>query len=86
MADKGHNSKASDDRLKLLIERIERLNEEKKGIADDIKDVFAEAKAVGYDTKIMREIIRLRKMKPDDLREMETMLDTYKTALGMGYV
>lgn len=86
MADKGHNSKASDDRLKLLIERIERLNEEKKGIADDIKDVFAEAKAVGYDTKIMREIIRLRKMKPDDLREFEAVLDTYKTALGMGYV
>lgn len=86
MADKGHNSKASDDRLKLLIERIERLNEEKKGIADDIKAVFAEAKAVGYDTKIMREIIRLRKMKPDDLREFEAVLDTYKTALGMGYV
>lgn len=86
MADKGHNSKASDDRLRLLIERIERLNEEKKGIADDIKDVFAEAKAVGYDTKIMREIIRLRKMKPDDLREFEAVLDTYKTALGMGYV
>lgn len=86
MADKGHNSKASDDRLKLLIERIERLNEEKKGIADDIKDVFGDAKAVGYDTKIMREIIRLRKMKPDDLREFEAVLDTYKTALGMGYV
>jgi len=86
MADKGHNSEAADDRLKLLIERVERLNEEKKGIADDIKDVFAEAKAVGYDTKIMREIIRLRKMKPDDLREFEAVLDTYKTALGMGYV
>lgn len=86
MADEGHNSEAADDRLKLLIERVERLNEEKKGIADDIKDVFAEAKAVGYDTKIMREIIRLRKMKPDDLREFEAVLDTYKTALGMGYV
>lgn len=86
MVDKGHNSEAADDRLKLLIERIERLNEEKKGIADDIKDVFAEAKAVGYDTRIMREIIRLRKMKPDDLREFEAVLDIYKTALGMGYV
>lgn len=86
MADEGHNSEAADDRLKLLIERIERLNEGKKGIADDIKDVFAEAKAVGYDTKIMREIIRLRKMKPDDLREFEAVLDIYKTALGMGYV
>jgi uncharacterized protein (UPF0335 family) len=86
MADEGHNSEAADDRLKLLIERVERLNEEKKGIADDIKDVFAEAKAVGYDTRIMREIIRLRKMKPDDLREFEAVLDIYKTALGMGYV
>ena len=86
MADEGHNSEAADDRLKLLIERVERLNEAKKGIADDIKDVFAEAKAVGYDTRIMREIIRLRKMKPDDLREFEAVLDIYKTALGMGYV
>ena len=75
-----------DERMKLLIERVERLEEEKQGIADDIKDVFAEAKAVGYDTKIMREIIRLRKMKPDDLREFEAVLDIYKTALGMGYV
>ena len=77
-------AEATDDRLRLLIERIERLEEEKKGIADDIRDVFAEAKAVGYDTKIMRQIIRLRKMKPDDRNEQETILDTYKAALGMG--
>jgi uncharacterized protein (UPF0335 family) len=55
---------ATDDRLRLLIERVERLEEEKKGIADDIRDTYAEAKAVGYDTKIMRQIVRLRKMKP----------------------
>ena len=67
-----------------MIERIERLEEEKKGIADDVRDVYAEAKAVGYDTKIMRQIIRLRKMKPDDRAEQETILDTYKAALGMG--
>jgi len=73
-----------DKRLLLLIERIERLEEERKGIADDIKDVYAEAKAVGYDTKIMRQVIRLRKMKPDDRAEMETVLETYKAALGMG--
>ncbi|MGE8143086.1 DUF2312 domain-containing protein [Novosphingobium sp. NPDC080210] len=79
----GHNSKASDDRLRLLIERIERLEEEKKGIADDIKDVYAEAKAVGYDAKIMRQIVRLRKMRPDDRAEMEALLDTYKAALGL---
>ncbi|MDA0820139.1 MAG: DUF2312 domain-containing protein [Proteobacteria bacterium] len=75
---------ATDDRLRLLIERIERLEEEKKGIADDIRDVYAEAKAVGYDPKIMRQVVRLRKMKPDDRNEMEMVLDTYKTALGLG--
>ncbi|MDE2563395.1 MAG: DUF2312 domain-containing protein [Sphingomonadales bacterium] len=74
---------SADDRLRLLIERIERLEEEKKGIGEDIKDVYAEAKAVGYDTKIMRQIVRLRKMKPDDRREMEAILDTYKNALGL---
>ena len=77
-------AEATDDRLRLLIERIERLEEEKKGIADDIRDVYAEAKAVGYDPKIMRQIVRLRKMKPDDRSEQEMILDTYKNALGMG--
>ncbi len=75
---------ATDDRLRLLIERIERLEEEKKGIADDIRDVYAEAKAVGYDTKIMRQIVRLRKMDNNDRREMEMVLETYKAALGLG--
>lgn len=74
---------ASDDRLRLLIERVERLEEEKKGIADDIRDTYAEAKAVGYDAKIMRQIVRLRKMNPDDRSEMEMLLDTYKAALGL---
>jgi uncharacterized protein (UPF0335 family) len=73
-----------DDRLRLLVERIERLEEEKKGIADDIRDVYAEVKAVGYDAKILRQIIRLRKMKPDDRSEMETILEVYKNALGLG--
>ena len=77
-------AEATDDRLRLLIERIERLEEEKKGIADDIRDVYAEAKAVGYDPKIMRQIVRLRKMKPADRSEQEMILDTYKAALGMG--
>jgi uncharacterized protein (UPF0335 family) len=77
------NATASDDRLRLLIERIERLEEEKKGIADDIRDVYAEAKAVGYDAKIMRQIVRLRKMKPDDRNEQDMLLETYKNALGM---
>lgn len=84
MAEAGHNSSATDDRLRLLIERIERLEEEKKGIADDIRDVYAEAKAVGYDSKIMREVIRLRKMNPDDRAERDAILETYRCALGMG--
>jgi len=77
------NASATDDRLRLLIERIERLEEEKKGIADDIRDVYMEAKAVGYDPKIMRQIVRLRKMKPDDRSEQDMLLETYKNALGM---
>ncbi|NNC72368.1 MAG: DUF2312 domain-containing protein [Sphingomonadaceae bacterium] len=71
------------DRLKLLIERVERLEEEKKGIADDIKDVYAEAKAVGYDPKIMRKVVSLRKMDNADRREQDDLLETYKSALGM---
>ncbi|MGN6357885.1 MAG: DUF2312 domain-containing protein [Novosphingobium sp.] len=77
-------AETTDDRLRLLIERIERLEEEKKGIGDDIKDVYLEAKAVGYDVKIMRQIVRLRKMQPDDRKEMEAILDLYKAALGLG--
>jgi uncharacterized protein (UPF0335 family) len=71
------------DQLRLLIERIERLEEEKKGIADDIKDVYGEAKAVGYDVKTIRQIVRLRKMEKDARDEAEALLDTYKIALGL---
>ncbi|MEJ7934594.1 DUF2312 domain-containing protein [Sphingobium sp. AN558] len=71
------------DQLRLLIERIERLEEEKKGIGDDIKDVYLEAKATGYDPKIIRQIVRLRKMPPHDRQEMEAILQTYLAALGM---
>ncbi|KPH59163.1 DUF2312 domain-containing protein [Novosphingobium sp. ST904] len=76
-------AETTDDRLRLLLERVERLEEEKKGISDDIRDVYNEAKAVGYDVKIMRQLVRLRKMKPDDRREMEMLLDTYKCSLGL---
>ena len=64
----------SNDQLRLFMERIERLDEEKKGISDDIRDVFSEAKGQGYDTKIMRQILRLRKMTSDDRAEMEALL------------
>ena len=76
-------AEATDDRLRLLVERIERLEEEKKGIADDIRDVYAEAKAVGYDTKVMRKIVQMRKMKPDERSEEDMITETYKAALGM---
>jgi uncharacterized protein (UPF0335 family) len=84
MSDAGHNS--VDERLCLLLERIERLEEEKQGIADDIKDVYAEGKAVGYDAKMMREMRRIRKMKPDDRQAFEMLRDTYKNALGLDLI
>lgn len=71
------------EQLRLFLERIERLEEEKRAIADDIRDVYAEAKSQGYDPKIMRQIVRLRKMEPHDRQEMEALLDTYKAALGI---
>jgi len=71
------------EQLRLFIERIERLEEEKKGMADDIRDVYNEAKGQGYDTKTMRTIIRLRKMEKHARDEAEALLDTYKAALGL---
>jgi uncharacterized protein (UPF0335 family) len=71
------------ERLRSFIERIERLEEEKRALAADIKEVFAEAKGTGFDAKIMRQIIRLRRMDKDDLDEQETLLDVYRRALGM---
>ncbi len=71
------------DQLRLFIERIERLEEEKKGIADDIRDVYAEAKSNGYDVKIMRQIVRLRKMETHDRQEMDAILETYRSALNL---
>lgn len=77
----GHNR--SDERLKLLIERIERLEGEKKDIADDIRDVYGEAKAVGYNPKIMRLIVRLRKMTAADREELESETEIYKASIGL---
>ena len=71
------------ERLKSFIERIERLEEEKRALAEDIKEVFAEAKGNGFDTKIMRQVIRLRRMDKDDLDEQEALIDVYRRALGM---
>ena len=91
----GHNSEGANmsegmggghvaaDELRLLIERVERLEEEMKGIADDIKDVFAEAKSRGYDVKAIRKIVAIRKKKREEYQEEEAILETYMQALGM---
>ena len=86
----GHNSGEESDvggvsgqRLKAFLDRIERLEEEKKGISDDIKDIYAEAKATGFDTKTMRKIIRLRKMDAEKRREEDEILELYKAAIGL---
>lgn len=71
------------DQLRLLIKRIERLEEEKKGLSDNIRDVYGEAEATGWDVKTMRSIIRLRKMEKNDRLEADALLETYKAALGL---
>jgi uncharacterized protein (UPF0335 family) len=76
-------SDSSAARLKSFIERIERLEEEKAATAADIKEVYAEAKGTGFDVKIMRQVVRLRKMESDARREQEELLDLYQRALGM---
>jgi uncharacterized protein (UPF0335 family) len=73
----------SAEQLRLLIERIERLEEEKKGLTDDIRDVYAEAKSTGFDAKTMRTIVRLRKLEKHHREEAEMLLETYKQALGI---
>ena len=71
------------DRLRSIIERVERLEEEKKGLSSDVKDIMAEAKSAGFDVKVIRQIIRIRKQEPADVEEQETLLDLYRRALGM---
>lgn len=91
----GHNSAAeaflddeatpnySKDQIRSIVERVERLEEDKKTISDDIKDVYAEAKGHGYDVKALRTIVRIRRQDPNDRAEQETILETYMHALGM---
>jgi uncharacterized protein (UPF0335 family) len=76
-------TKFAKDQLKAIVERIERLEEEKKTISDDIRDVYAEAKGNGYDVKALRTIVRLRKQDANERAEQETILETYMQALGM---
>lgn len=78
----GHNS-FSKEQLKSVIDRIERLEEEKKSLSDDIRDVYVESKGNGFDVKALRTIVRLRKQSPDDRAQQDAILETYKQALGM---
>lgn len=71
------------DRLRSIVERIERMEEERKALGSDIKDIFAEAKAAGFDVKVLRQLIKLRKQEAAEVEEQETMLDVYRHALGM---
>ncbi|MCP1196229.1 DUF2312 domain-containing protein [Acetobacter senegalensis] len=71
------------DRLRSIIERVERLEEERKALAGDIKDIYTEAKSAGFDVKVIRQIIRLRKQEPAEIEEQETLLSIYRRALGM---
>ncbi|TCZ52959.1 DUF2312 domain-containing protein [Roseicella aquatilis] len=71
------------DRLRSIIERVERLEEERKALASDIKDIFAEAKSAGFDVKVVRQLISLRKKEPAEVEEQETLLELYRRALGM---
>lgn len=70
------------ERLRSIIERVERLEEEKKALSSDIKDIFVEAKSAGFDVKVLRTIIRLRKQEPAEVEEQETLLELYRRALG----
>lgn len=71
------------DRLRSLVERIERLEEERKALTSDIKDIYLEAKSAGFDPKVLRELIKIRKHEAAEVEEQETMLDIYRRALGM---
>jgi uncharacterized protein (UPF0335 family) len=77
------NTRFAKDQLKAFVERIERLEEEKKAISDDIRDVYAESKANGFDVKALRAVIRLRKQEPQERNEQQIILETYMNALGM---
>ncbi|MCX5619396.1 MULTISPECIES: DUF2312 domain-containing protein [Bombella] len=71
------------DRLRSIIERVERLEEERKALGADIRDIFTEAKSAGFDVKVVKQIIKLRKQEPAEVEEQETLLDIYRRALGM---
>lgn len=82
MSEAGHNSGIAADRLRSLVERIERLNAEKQALTEDIRDIYVESKSAGYDVKVLRELIRIRAQDPGELAEREALLDVYRKAVG----
>ncbi len=83
-AGRGHNSEGiAADRLRSIVERIERLEEERKALGSDIKDIYSEAKSAGFDVKVLRQLIRIRKQAPAEVEEQEDLLSVYKKAIGM---
>ncbi len=89
MTDIGHNSGETEtggvaaDRLRSIVERVENLDQERKALSDDIRDVFKEASSAGFDIKALRALIRIRKQEPAEVEEQELLLDTYRRAMGM---
>ena len=92
MTDIGHNSQEREDiktdgiaadRLRSIVDRVERLEEERKALGSEIKDIYAEAKSAGFDVKVLRQLIRIRKQEAAEVEEQETLLDVYRRALGM---
>ncbi len=81
--DNAQHGNIAADRLRSLVERIERLEEERKALGSDIKDIYAEAKSAGFDVKVLRQLISLRRKEPAEIEEQETLLDVYRRALGM---
>jgi uncharacterized protein (UPF0335 family) len=83
VATKSKPQNVAADRLRSLVERIERLDEERKALGNDIRDIYAEAKSAGFDVKVLRQLIRIRRQEPAEVEEQESLLDVYRHALGM---
>lgn len=83
MSNETHTGGIAADRLRSIIERVERLEEERKALGADIRDIFTEAKSAGFDVKVVKQIIKLRKQEPAEVEEQETLLDIYRKALGV---
>lgn len=83
MSETTNNGGIAADRLRSIIERVERLEDERKALGADIRDVFTEAKSAGFDVKVIKQIIKLRKQEPAEVEEQETILDAYRRALGI---